>query len=218
MRSHNLPRLNFSALFSLLIATPTLAAELPQHGTFSGTSGIVVGQPFALPPQSLADGASLRIGYWSGPDQTPSPTGIRTAPRPALGSEGWLRLSRTRLDLEANTSTSGQEFLSEIDAARCSESPECIGLSVKLEKPQRLDVSIFDQLGVPVGTWSRHFDKSEIDLRRSGTQEAWLGLGWNGRSAQGRMVGSGVYLVRVNKSFDHGEKAEEILKVGIRTR
>ncbi|MEN9353007.1 MAG: hypothetical protein RL318_332 [Fibrobacterota bacterium] len=207
-----------SSICALALATAALAIEAPQHGTFSGTSGFVVGQPFAVVPQAFANGTALRVGYWSGPDQTPPTTGIRTVSRPSLGTDGWVKLSRTRLDLEATTTASGQDFLSEIDAVRCSESPDCIGVSVKLEKPQRLDISIFDQLGVPVGTWSRHFDKSEIALRRGASEAAWLGLGWNGRSAQGRLVGSGVYLVRVNKTFDHGEKAEEILKVGIRTR
>lgn len=203
---------------ALALASLSFAVEAPQHGTFSGTANVVVGQPFAMVPTALGDGTTLRIGYWDGPAEATASTGIRTVPRPALAPDGWLRLSRTRLDLDAAVPASGKGELSEIDAARCAESPDCIGLSVKLEKPQRLDITIFDQLGVLVCSWSRHFDKPEIALRRGAKDAAWLDLGWNGRSAQGRLVGSGVYLVRVNKVFDHGEKAEEILKVGIRTR
>lgn len=211
----------FSAVLIALAAGNAFAVEAISSG-FNADLGnqsihILVGQPFATVPTPLGDGTSLRIGYWNAPASAPITTAIATSPRPTLASDGWLRLSRTRLDLEPTTAVSGQEFLSEVDSVRCAESPDCIGLSVKLEKPQRLDVSIFDQLGITVGTWSRHFDKAEIAQRAAGSATAWIGLGWNGRSSQGRLVGSGVYLVRVSKNYDHGEKAEEILKVGIRT-
>lgn len=197
-------------------ANVVASAELPTYSFASGTTGYVVGQSFATAPISLGDGTVLRTGFWSGIRPTAVPTSLKNSPKPVL-SGGWLRLDRTRLDLKPTSLGASQAFLSETPKANCAEASDCIGFAVRLEKPLRLDIALFDLLGVPVGFWSRRFSREEIALRQGSSIDAWLDLGWNGRSAAGRLVGSGVYLIRVRKSFDNGETAEEILKVGLRT-
>ncbi len=84
--------------------------------------------------------------------------------------------------------------------------------------PYKAKVYIYDNLSNLVTTFTQKFTKEEMEMSSRGndTDRSKIGfLHWNMRSKEGRKVGNGVYIWRIDFTFDDGYKEYRIVKTGL---
>jgi hypothetical protein len=90
-------------------------------------------------------------------------------------------------------------------------------VDVLLPNAATVQVSIFDNLGTQVISWSRDvsaYDLANLDATGDGR---WvLPVSWNGRASNGQAVPAGVYLWKIVVRTEDGQKLETVKKLGVR--
>lgn len=87
--------------------------------------------------------------------------------------------------------------------------------------PYKATVHIYDNLAHAVTDFTQTFTKEEMemDVRGNDTDRSKIGfLRWDMRSKDGRKVGTGVYVWRIDFVFDDGHKEYRIIKTGFMRR
>ena len=78
-------------------------------------------------------------------------------------------------------------------------------------------VSIFDNLGAPVISWSRDLSAWEVHQFDRTADGRWvLPVSWNARASDGSAVSAGVYLWKIVVRTEDGRKLEMVKKTGVR--
>jgi hypothetical protein len=98
-------------------------------------------------------------------------------------------------------------------------SSEDLAVEILLPDAAHVEVSIFDNLGTPVISYSidvSSFDLADLDATGDGR---WiLPVRWNGRASDGAAVQAGVYLWKFTARTADGRKLETVKKLGIKNR
>lgn len=103
-----------------------------------------------------------------------------------------------------------------VSLAACAQDGECQSTSIAMAYAGRVDVDIYDQLGVRVIAWSRTLKDADLKLLPTDSENRrTLDLQWNLRSASGRLVGSGVYLWKIRVTANDGTWAETVVRQGV---
>ncbi len=84
--------------------------------------------------------------------------------------------------------------------------------------PYKAQIVIYDNLSNVVASFSQTFTQEEMDMdaRGNGYDLSKIGfLYWDKRSSEGRLVGNGVYIWRIDFKFNDGHKEYRLLKTGV---
>ncbi len=94
---------------------------------------------------------------------------------------------------------------------------QSLGIDILLPGPALVSVAIYDNMGVPVMSWSEDISAralagiaSESDGRKP------IAVTWNLKTPDGRPVPSGVYLWRIVAKAANGEELETVRRLGVR--
>lgn len=196
----------------------TFAAE----GLLSGDTleGALTRAPGELPGEypilqgTLSAGADYGIVFVPARLRIEAPTGIASRPvEPVLPSS----LSAEAVRPFATVgSASGEPFLGISGAGEDDE--ECLLMDLALPGQADVHVAIFDQLGTAVIVWRHSFGIRELqELSQDADGSARVRLKWNLRAANGRAVGAGVYLWKVEMRLADGRKFDVVRKMGVKT-
>lgn len=100
-----------------------------------------------------------------------------------------------------------------------SEQEPTLGVDILLPGPAKVSVAIFDNMGIPVISWSEDITArglagvvAEPDGRKP------VQVTWNLRASDGRAVPAGVYLWRIVAKTASGEELETVRRLGVRER
>jgi hypothetical protein len=80
-------------------------------------------------------------------------------------------------------------------------------------------VIIYDNFSNVVTSFNQTFTKEEKEMDSRGNENDHSKLGflyWNERSSEGRKVGDGVYIWRIDFKFNDGHKEYRLLKTGVK--
>ncbi|MBK9578220.1 MAG: hypothetical protein IPK50_10060 [Fibrobacterota bacterium] len=90
-------------------------------------------------------------------------------------------------------------------------------LDVLLPAAGQVEVSIFDNAGTPVQSWSGEIGQARWQqLPPTADGRRRLAMSWDLKSRSGASVSDGVYLCRVLVRTDSGSKLEQVLRIGVR--
>jgi len=202
---------------------PTFSAKIT--GLVSGeTDTVVKGLSFVRDPgaaakdyaivPSGATAANYAITYANGKLTIQSPpTGI--SPRIAVPVSHGLDAIVPSAFATASLSH-GQGVLG-LSVPGCREDNSCLSVDVLLPQSGRIDVGIYDNLGVRVIGWSTAVgvtDLARLPVTADGRRV--VHLDWNLRSGSGRAVPEGVYLWKVSARLVDGSKLENVFKLGVK--
>ena len=87
--------------------------------------------------------------------------------------------------------------------------------------PYKARVIIYDNYSNVVTSFNQTFTKEEMEMDSRGNANDHSKLGflyWNERSSEGRKVGDGVYIWRIDFKFNDGHKEYRLLKTGVKRR
>ncbi len=87
--------------------------------------------------------------------------------------------------------------------------------------PYKARVIIYDNYSNVVTSFNQTFTKEEMEMDSRGNENDHSRLGflyWNERSSEGRKVGDGVYIWRIDFRFNDGHKEYRLLKTGVKRR
>lgn len=100
-----------------------------------------------------------------------------------------------------------------------SEQERTLGVDILLPGPAIVSVAIYDNMGIPVISWSEDITArglagiiAEADGRKP------VAVTWNLKTPDGRPVPSGVYLWRIVAKSANGEELETVRRLGVRNR
>ena len=85
--------------------------------------------------------------------------------------------------------------------------------------PYKARVIIYDNFSNVVTSFNQTFTKEEMEMDSRGNENDHSKLGflyWNERSSEGRKVGDGVYIWRIDFKFNDGHKEYRLLKTGVK--
>ncbi len=85
--------------------------------------------------------------------------------------------------------------------------------------PYKARVIIYDNYSNVVTSFNQTFTKEEMEMDSRGNENDHSKLGflyWNERSSEGRKVGDGVYIWRIDFKFNDGHKEYRLLKTGVK--
>ena len=85
--------------------------------------------------------------------------------------------------------------------------------------PYKARVIIYDNYSNVVTSFNQSFTKEEMEMDSRGNENDHSKLGflyWNERSSEGRKVGDGVYIWRIDFRFNDGHKEYRVLKTGVK--
>lgn len=96
---------------------------------------------------------------------------------------------------------------------------QTLGIDILLPGPAMVSVAIYDNMGIPVMSWSEDVSAralagiaAETDGRKP------ISVTWNLKTPDGRPVPSGVYLWRIVAKAANGEELETVRRLGVRNR
>ena len=87
--------------------------------------------------------------------------------------------------------------------------------------PYKARVIIYDNYSNVVTSFNQTFTKEEMEMESRGNENDHSKLGflyWNERSSEGRKVGDGVYIWRIDFRFNDGHKEYRLIKTGVKRR
>lgn len=94
-----------------------------------------------------------------------------------------------------------------------------LGVDILLPGPAKVSVAIYDNMGIPVISWSEDITArglagivAEPDGRKP------VAVTWNLRTPDGRPVPSGVYLWKIQAVTESGQELETVRRLGVRNR
>lgn len=92
-----------------------------------------------------------------------------------------------------------------------------LGITLLISDVSDVFVGIFDNMGVPITSFSHTYTMDELWEMEQAADGRWrLDIEWNGRSSQGTPAPRGVYLWKIIVQARNGETIETVKKLGLR--
>lgn len=100
-----------------------------------------------------------------------------------------------------------------------AEGSASLEMDILLPGPSLVSVAIFDNLGVPVISWSERVSQADLSrITPESDGRRAVPLQWNLRTRQGRPVPAGVYLWKISVRTDEGREYETVRRLGVKER
>lgn len=187
----------------------------------AGTSTSIQGDSLVLSGQAGISGTSRIIVLATDGSDTARDTFRVTASRlsalgarPAAGKKSTLLSVSAPKVLASSATGPGTGRLGDPSDPEARE-----GLSVRIALPSvaHVSVSIFDNLGTPVISFSQSIEASDLQrLERTTDGRQILTVAWNLRSNNGIAVPAGVYLWKIDVTTKDGQKLQTYKRLGVK--
>ncbi|MEN9308546.1 MAG: hypothetical protein RL173_2478 [Fibrobacterota bacterium] len=206
------------------IATWVVSAK-PDHGT----AKIEAGKLVYVPEEGFAGTDSVIVRSIDNSGDTSNAAKVRLTVQPSIlpGPPTPVRLrtsTRTNRNFAVNpTSVLPQAAIGTgrgelgLASRACQDPSRCETIDLMLPQAATVSVEIYDNLGTPVIRWNQSIGRTDLwalplsaDGRRIAT------VGWNLRAANGKAVGTGVYVWKLRVVEQDGTVSETYHRLGVK--